>query len=336
VIAPWIAISGFESLSIYLLEYIEIISCIAATMRFHPRSRLISATLAFGVFAWPFTSALAQSTATPVQPSSPQNLSDLTLANFFTEGWSDDYAKRSDPNGAPDMALLRVQTNFLEREFRADFFSEQGVNSTKNETVNVLDGLIAYGLDRRLMLSVTSNFEWIGSRVNNDLDESNDAVAARIQLIDVPGSSYAFNVKVTSPAKTLGNDLTTATYALAGWQDLTKYGLSRVGLYYDVALDSFIGPHTPGAKTTDVAYDVSLAKTWTAPDAALQNFTTFGELFDTTDTSGSFSGRNVMTFTPGIRTGIGHHQVLMAGVDLPVTHPRPYNWALRVTYIINF
>jgi len=269
-------------------------------------------------------------------PTPGPNLSNLTLSNFFTDGWTDAYAKRSNPDGAPDMALLRVSTNFLEREFRLDFLSEQNVNSAKNRTINLADGLIAYGLDRRFMVSVTSNYEWINSRVNNDLSESNIALGSRLQLIDIPGTSLAFNLKATSPAKTLGNDFTTVAYSLAGWQDLTPYGLKKVGLYYSVQGNNYVGPHAIGSKSIDTNYDVSLAKTWTQPDAALQNFTTFAELYSMTDLSGATSGKTVVMLTPGIRSGIGLHQVLMAGVDLPVSHPRPYNWALRVTYIINF
>jgi len=277
------------------------------------------------------------STVTAHAQSTPDaGLSNLTLANFFTEGWDQNWAKRSNPDGAPDMALLRVSTNFLEREFRTDFYSQQDLNSAKNRTSNLADALIAYGLDRRFMVSVTSNYQWINSRVNNDMDESNWALSTRFQLIDIPGSSYAFNVKVTSPAKSLGNDLTTVNYNLAGWEDLTPYGLSRMGLYFSVGADNFVGPHAIGAKSSDTVYDISLAKTWTAPTATLGNFTTFAELFGTTDLSGAASGKTVVTLTPGIRTGIGHNQVLMFGVDLPVSHPRPYNYGPRLTYIINF
>jgi hypothetical protein len=277
---------------------------------------------------------MAQSAPAPTPAPAP--LSNLTLDNFFTQGWSDAYAKRSDPNGAPDMALLRVQTNFLEREFRVDFASQQNVNSTKFRTIDSADALIAYGLDRRFMLSVTSNYQWDNSRVNNDTDSSSVALGGRLQLIDVPGSSYALNLKVTSPAKEIANDLTTVTYSLAGWQDLTPYGLSRVGLYFDILGDNYVGPRPIGTTATDTAYDISLAKTWTPPDAALQNFTTFAELFGQTNLDGTFSGKTAITLTPGIRTGIGLNQVLMVGVDLPLSHPHANDWALRITYIINF
>ncbi len=41
--------------------------------------------------------------------------SELTLLNFFSEGWDQDWVKRSRHGRTPDMALLRVTTNFLER-----------------------------------------------------------------------------------------------------------------------------------------------------------------------------------------------------------------------------
>ena len=47
---------------------------------------------------------------------------DLTLANFFSAGWDDEWAKQERATGTPNMALLRVQTNFMEREFRANYY----------------------------------------------------------------------------------------------------------------------------------------------------------------------------------------------------------------------
>ena len=61
---------------------------------------------------------------------------DLTLANFFSAGWDDEWAKQVRATGTPNMALLRVQTNFMEREFRANYYLENNVASktTKNLT----------------------------------------------------------------------------------------------------------------------------------------------------------------------------------------------------------
>ncbi len=56
------------------------------------------------------------------------------------------------------MALLHVQTNFLEREFRFDTYSQQNLSSDSNKSVQFMDALIAYGLDRRFMLEVVGNY----------------------------------------------------------------------------------------------------------------------------------------------------------------------------------
>lgn len=295
--------------------------------------RCVSFARRFALLVWPLFLPgwlLAQTAPTADLPN-------LTLANFFSEGWDQPWIKRPNPGGAPDMALLRVQTNFLSQYVRADFFSEQGLASTKNSVLDLLDVNMSKSLNRRFMVYAQGYYEWLQSRTPNRYANAfNYSVAGRIQLIDIPGSSYAFNLKATSPAKQVGNDLTTITYSLAGWQDLTSYGLNRVGLYFSVLGDNYVGPHPPGAKETDTIYDVTLAKTWTEPSAALQNFTTFAEFVGQTDLGGSFSGKTVVVVTPGFRFGIGHNQFLMAGVDLPISHPRPYNWGLRLTYILDY
>ncbi|MGD0657551.1 MAG: hypothetical protein ABSD38_05760, partial [Syntrophorhabdales bacterium] len=43
------------------------------------------------------------------QAPAPEQPSNLTLWNFFTEGWSQEWTHRVTPGGAPDMSLLHVQ-----------------------------------------------------------------------------------------------------------------------------------------------------------------------------------------------------------------------------------
>ena len=63
------------------------------------------------------------------QQSSTASLSDLTLSNLWSEGWSESWTKRSRGEGTPDMSLLRVQTNFLVQLFRVDSVLETGIES---------------------------------------------------------------------------------------------------------------------------------------------------------------------------------------------------------------
>ena len=280
----------------------------------------------------PSVSTTQDQTAAPDQPSN------LTLTNLFTEGWDQAYDKRVTPDGAPDMALLHVQTNFLEREFRVDSYYQQNVGNAKARSVAFLDELIAYSFDRRFMVEVVSNYEWesLRSGANNN-NGASGAILTRLQLVDVPGSSYALNLRVTSPNDGIDMKQTTISPAIAGWQDLTCFGLKRFGLYYDVQEDSYVGPGEKGGKHTDIAYDVSLAKTWTDPDVRFfGNFTTFVELYATTNLDGADRGATALNVTPGIRFTLGHGNVLMAGVDLPVSQPHDFDTTYRLTYIINF
>ena len=268
--------------------------------------------------------------------------SELTLLNFFSEGWDQDWAKRSRRGRAPDMALLRVTTNFLEREFRLDYAYTRGVqNSTKVDHTQFLNGLIAYGLNRRFMIEVISNEQWNEPPAGSTAAKANGAGAAalvRFQLADTVDQCYGFQVRLSAPNRGIGQTLTTTSPSLAGFQDLqTLLGLDRVGFYESVTYDGLSGPHAAGARTQAVSYDGSLAKTWTGPSAyPVGNLTSFLELFATTDLNGSNPGHTAVTLTPGIRFWFAHENSLSLGIDFPVSEPHPFGEVFRITYILNF
>ena len=271
----------------------------------------------------------------------PAQLSNLTLANFFTEGWDQEWDKRATPGGAPDMSLLHVQTNFLEREFRSDFYNQQNVSTNKTGHTSFLDGLIAYGLNRRVMLEVVSNYQWNSARSGVDSTGAGGAFVGRVQLVDVPGFSSAYNFRVSEPNAGIGVKQTTVSNALAGWNDLTGLGLKRVGLYYSLQENTYVGAAKVGSKANDISYAAALAKTWTDPLVPLVgNFTTFVETYGSADLDGTANSRTLIV-TPGIHTklghdSLGHEHVLMAGVDLPIVNPYPFNVTYRVTYVFDF
>jgi len=279
-----------------------------------------------------------------VQSAAPAQPSNLTLFNFFTEGWGEQWTHRETPGGAPDMALLHVQTNFLEREFRFDYYGQHNLSNDSTRTVQFGDALIAYGLDRRFMLEVVGNYAWKNAAPGGtSSDGSSGALVGRVQLVDVPGSSYALNFRVTSPNEGIvpsgvqNNKDTTLFPALAGWQDLTSCGLKRVGLYFSLGEEEYVGPTKAGQKHRDLVYDLSLAKTWTEPTVkCFGNFTTFVEFYNTTNLDGLETGANAANVTPGFRVTLFPKNVLMGGIDLPLNTPHDFNETYRLTYIINF
>jgi len=275
----------------------------------------------------------------PEGEAAPQHLSDLTIANFFTEGWNQPWAKRK--RYTPDMALLKVTTNFLEREFRFDYVLTNVANSATLDTTDMINGLIAYGLNRRLMIEVISNYQWNEPPENSTATKANGAGAAalvRFALADTYDQAYGLQVRVSAPNRGIGQTTTTTSPSLAGFQDLqTLLGLDQVGLYESITYDSASGPHAAGARTQDVSYALSVAKSWT--DRAVYPvglFTTFLELFATTDLNGTTKYHTAVTLTPGVRFWFAHENSLTVGADFPVSEPHPFSNVFRVTYILNF
>jgi hypothetical protein len=271
---------------------------------------------------------------------------DLTLRNFFTAGWNEDFTRRSSEDRAPDLALLRVQTNFMEREIRINYFLQNNIHSPKRADIDNLDYFIAYAFNRRFMLEVLGNYQWIEGRPRNpDLSGPDARLVGRVQLISTANSSYSFNFQFISPQTWLGQDATTISYGMAGFEDLTPLGLYRVGLYGSFLFDTLAGPTPAGTTRNDVQYDVTLAKTLTKPDTPLiGNFTLFVENFAQTALDGAVPGRTLVTITPGVRFNLGKlpgikfgiDNWILFGTDIPVSGPVPWAATYRLTYIKNF
>ena len=333
---------------------------------FFSKMRVIAGLLAAGVMAASGLAGEPESTqvySVPADPTMPavagdgacasgggrageETPQDLTLWNFFSAGWDEDFTRRSSEGRAPDMALLRVQTNFMERELRLNYFHQHNINSAKRENLDSFDAFLAYGFNRRFMVEVLANYSWVDARGKTpDFDGAAARLVGRVQLISEADSSYSFNFQAISPNRGLGDKQTTLSYGIAGFEDLTRFGLYRVGLYGSVLFDSLAGPRVTGAKQNDVQYVVSIAKTLTEPKTPfIGNFTLFVENFFQTDLDGDHAGTTLVSITPGVRFNLGTipglkfglDNWLMFGTDIPLSGPRPWDATFRFTYIKNF
>ncbi len=307
---------------------------------------------------------LPSSTSEPAQSEEPQTVAgdgqtlyqyatqqarpqDLTLGNFFSAGWDEEWAKQERATGTPNYALLRVQTNFMEREFRANYYDETNINSPTNKQLTDFDALIAWSFNRRLMLEITGAYQWYDPRTGGlQVDGGLPGLVGRVQLVDTESSSYSFNFKCVAPNDTLGVDQSTISYGMAGFEDLAYwFGFKRVGLYYSFLIDDLAGPAAVGAKRADIQYDVTLAKSILEPDTPLLgNLTLFVENFANSDLDGPHQGRTLVTVTPGVRFNLGKcdrlvmgkDNSILLGADIPVSEYHPWDMIFRFTYIKNF
>jgi hypothetical protein len=297
----------------------------------------------------------AQNLTVPVESAVPgvdlahdrPQLSDLTIFNFFSEGWNEESTKRVRATGTPDMALLRVQTNFMEREFRFDYQHQENVQSTKTRNIDNIDALIAWAFNRRFMIEVMGAYQWNDDRGKNvDIDGGVPSFIGRIQLVDTESSSYSFNYRIIAPNRNIGETTTTFSYGYGGFEDLAYWlNLDKVGLYHSVLFNTVDGPQAAGVRRTFVNYDVTLAKTLTDPETPyFGSFTLFVEAFGQTDVDGVTNGHTLFSITPACRFNLGkwsHHLFgkdnwLLFGADIPVAGPKPWDVLYRFSYITNF
>jgi len=286
--------------------------------------------------------ASADGLAIDTAPESPEHakaapMSDLSITNFFSEGWNQEWHKWR--HFTPDMALLRVTTNFLERELRADYANTSIAGSATQDSTDFANVLMAYALNRRLMLEIIGNYQWNDPVAGTPVSGSGAGLLARFQLVENADQSYSVQARVSPPNKGIGQTQTSLTFALAGWQDVHAWApaLGRFGLYFSFQYEDLLGPHRAGQMQHDVSYDVSIAETWTSPSTPVfGNLTTFLEAFGQTALDGASSGKTNVTLTPGVRFWFIPENSISLGVDFPVSHAPAIHTVYRATYILNF
>ena len=273
----------------------------------------------------------------PEKHGQTQHLSDLSIGNFFTEGWNQDWEKWR--HHTPDMALLRVTTNFLERELRADYVKTDVAHSATTDSTDFVNVLMAYALNRRVMLEVIGNYQWNDRTNGTEVSGAGAGFLARFQLVENADQSYSFQARVSAPNKGIGGTQTSLQFGLAGWQDVHAWvpALGRLGLYYSFQYENLLGNHAATATKNDISYDVSFAETWTTPSTKFfGNLTTFLEFFGQTFLDGASSGKTNVTVSPGFRFWFIPENSISFGVDFPVSHLPAIHNVYRATYILNF
>jgi len=285
---------------------------------------------------WGAALAFTASVSAAENDAQGRGMSELRLSNFLSTGWDEPWSRWPRGDGTPDMSLLRVGTNFLVQLFRTDFSFQENPRTAAASSVTALTGTLEYALNRRLMLAVIGTGQWVDSRRGTDREGATEAAFLRLQLVENAHSSIATTVRVGIPNHDIEEKNTTTSLTLAGWYDLARIGLGRTGLYYHVQGETLAGPLSRGARRSDMNCALSIAKTWTKPDAFFGNATTFVEAYGKTDLDGDHTGRTAVAITPGVRATFAHRHILMAGVDFPLTSPRTFDRVFRFTWIVNF
>lgn len=275
--------------------------------------------------------------------------SDLTLRDFFSTGWGEKFEERHREGVAPRFNLFKSRQGFLERiGFVRYAFTDGADGGLVKE--HELAGGFEWAFDRRIQVGVEALYTW--QRRGAEADQpgrNNDGLrwdfSTRLQLIDTAVRAYNFQFHVVTPNSNIDAAQTELAFTLAGFEDLTKtLGLERVGVYHHIEYVALLGPRgleEDLRPSSLFRYDVSVAKTLVNPTVPLVgDFTVFLEAFGQTTLNGSRSGLTDFSFTPGIRFNpTGREEKawwIQAGVEFPVTGPRPFRERFLLSIVRDF
>ncbi|TLD40056.1 MAG: hypothetical protein JETT_3681 [Candidatus Jettenia ecosi] len=245
---------------------------------------------------------------------------DLTLSNFFSEGWK--FGQWEEPEQAPDQAprfrLLKIPATVFEREVRMNYsFTNNGDSGKIDE--HEWEFEFEMPISRRLLLEVEPTIVSLSPNNGNDHSGFGDtSLITRVMLLETRNTTFLSILDVKFPTGDedlgLGSGMTTISPGIGMWRDLGR----RFALHGFFGLDIPAGGKTDEDPDTTIVYGTALTKTITPKDAPFfGNLTLFVELNGSSDV-GSDDDTTVVSILPGVRWNLGHEFWLMPGIEFPI------------------
>lgn len=264
---------------------------------------------------------------------SGEELGDLTFRNLFSAGWDEKFEEREKTGRAVRIRYFRTRPAFLEREIRFNFsYEKNGDAATVDEYEAEAEFEIA--LNRRFQVELEPEYTWLQPKAGNGTDWASWTARTCLQLVDT--ATTAMNVQFSlgaPPQDDFGTHRTRFGIDLAYFRDLG----GRVSLQTHVGTDFFTGAAPgPDDPTSQFHYAVALGKTLTEDLPLLENFTVFCEAYATTNVDGARSGESAVSLIPGVRWELGRDWWVAAGIEVPVSHPHPYDQTVHVALVKDF
>ncbi len=267
--------------------------------------------------------------------SDPATFTPLRLRDFG-DGWLQPWiAPPNGSSGALRGGWVNTFSAFFSREIDPSYSFTSAASGGRDEHV----GAAAYltPVNRRLELGLAIPFVDILASANGSRNAAGglgDIVfTPKVMLQETQDLSLSLGAGVRMPTgeQTTGNGVTAVSPFIAFWRDLGAKWQARGGIGADV--------FTGGASTLpDAVFRANLALGTTLSahaSAPLGDLTPYVSMTLSQDIG---NGPDTTTFsvTPGIRTYLGWSTYFITGVEIPVTHPEPFDWRLTAVVSIGW
>ena len=260
----------------------------------------------------------------------PSRWRPLSLGTFFSEGWDQAWASPiRGSGGAPRQGWIGAANGVFYRLGIGTFsFAHNAGDNNNGDAYNA-------GMTFYMPLSRRFELRWdlpgiVSSKGSTDSYHTNVGdlvITPRVMLSETQDVSQSVGVAFQAPTgdDTNGNGIASITPGYEFWSNpwdkLVVRGGATMAIPY--GHDSFADS---GARNT---FGAQLAAGYYFTD---HDLTPFGDLvFDvgttlTQATDGRGPATTTLLLTPAFRTHMGRNWYLLAGVDVPVTKPQPYDY----------
>jgi hypothetical protein len=265
----------------------------------------------------------------------------LTIDTLFTKGWDEPWIKPpSGSGGAPRMGWVNAADGHFNRNFILDYLYTDRVPGTSSGSPHSNQNLGIFQfqspLSRRLWISLDLPFP-----ANNQNQSINGVpgkssfgsfnVSTRVMLHETQDLSVnaGLGVRTDVGDSAVGTGQTRLYPQGQFWKDIGSGFVVRGGFGADIATNPSL---SPSATVSQLA----LGRFLTPHDAA-----PFGDLalslgLVVRNTLGVADPSSFVSLTPAIRTHLGRNYFLLAGWEVPVVGPVPFQERLTFQFIKGF
>ena len=258
----------------------------------------------------------------------PSRWRPLSLGTLFTEGWDQAWASPTrGSGGAPRQGWIGAANGVFYRLGLATYSYAHDVGDNGDEHAGTLTLYTPFSRRFELRHDIPFVVNNKGSGNSYHTNVGDFSIAPRVILSESQDFTQSFGVTFRTPtgAQENGNSVAAITPAYEFWANVWR------GMVVRGSADMFVpfGHESIREVNARTSFGGNLAAGYyfTPHDAA-----PFGDLvFHVATTLTQLTddrGPNTTTlvFTPGFRDYLGANFYLLAGIDLPVTHPEPFDY----------
>ncbi len=258
----------------------------------------------------------------------PSRWHPLSLTSFFSEGWDQAWASPvNGSGGAPRQGWIGAADGVFYRLGIGtySYAHDIGDNGDQHAGAFTLYTPLSRRFEIRQDIPIVVNNKGSGSTYNPNFGDY--TITPRVILSESQDFTQSFGVAFRTPtgSDVNGNHVAAVTPAYEFWSNPWQKLVVRggVGMFVPYGHDSLdeVGART--AFNANLAAGYYLTEHGTVPFGDLVLYAA-ASLSTLTDSHGP--NTTTLVFTPGLRTHLSCNWYLLAGIDLPATHPEPYSY----------